>query len=125
MKKLLIVDDEPDLLYALKPMLLQHFEVGSVTSINEIIDEFNSFKPNVVLMDVWVRGKDARKICKQLRDDPANKHVTLILFSAYPSDLVDYKQYGADSVIEKPFVVKDLISNINFAMQQRELLNGL
>ena len=121
MKKLLIVDDSTDLLYPIQKLLsLYDFDVHTAKDGNSFINEFKSFSPEIVLIDVLLNGTDGREICKSLREDPRNNDVTLILFSASPKHLKDYKEVGADGAIEKPFAITDFIHAIKGAVLSRK-----
>lgn len=121
MRKLLIVDDNADLLFAMKSLLsFYDFIVETATGNKTLMEGIASFKPDVVIIDVLLCGEDGRDICKTLREDSTYKEIILILFSASPGHLLDFKAYGADGFIEKPFGIKELIENIETAIQSRK-----
>ncbi len=122
MTTLLIVDDSEDLLYGMQRLLsFYNFIVRGVKDGKALANEFGSFKPDIVIIDVLLNGEDGRKICKALREDPANREVTLILFSASPKHLIDFQEYGADGCIEKPFGIAELIHSISIAVQNHKI----
>ena len=87
--------------------------------------EIQGFQPDIILMDVILGQEDGRELCKSLRQDPHYKQITLILFSASPKNLKDFRECGADGAIEKPFSMADLINQINFAiLNRKELLRS-
>lgn len=121
MRKLLIVDDNADLLFAMQRLLsFYDFSVRIVQDHKNIFYEIGSFKPGIVLIDVLLSGEDGRQICKTLRQDRRNDEVTLILFSASPKHLQNFREYKADGVIEKPFGIKDLIEKIDLCEWSRK-----
>ena len=121
MRKLLIVDDNFDLLFAMQRLLsFYDFSVRVVQDHNNILYEIGSFKPDIVLIDVLLSGEDGRQICKTLRQDRRNDEVTLILFSASPKHLENFRECKADGVIEKPFGIKELIEKLDFVEWSRK-----
>jgi len=120
MRNLLIVDDNADLLFAMQRLLsFYDFTVRTAIDNKTFPDEFESFKPEIVIIDILLNGEDGRQICKALRENPRNKEVTLILFSASSKHLINFQEYGADGIIEKPFEIKELIEKIEIAVQSR------
>lgn len=124
MRKLLILDDNAELLFALQRLLsFYNFSIRTKEDTRSLPNEINSFKPEVIIIDVLLGGEDGRQVCTDLRNDPNNKEVTLILFSASPGHLLNFQEYGADAAIEKPFGAKDLVEKIEAAiLTRREFL---
>ena len=121
MRKLIIVDDNAELLFAMQRLLsFYDFTVRTVQDHQNVLHEIASFKPGIIIIDVLLGGADGRQICKALRENPANWDITLILFSASPRHLENFREYKADGVIEKPFGIKDLIEKIEAAVQYRK-----
>ena len=74
----------------------------------------------IILIDVLLSGEDGRQICKQLRTDRRNEEITLILFSASPKHLENFRECKADGIIEKPFGIKDLLEKIDATVRARK-----
>ena len=120
MRNILILDDNEDLLIAMQRLLsFYDFTVITAADINSFLEKFESSRPGIVLIDVLLGGADGREICKKLREEPLNREITLILFSASPSHLENFKQFGADGCIEKPFEIKEIIEKIDAAVESR------
>lgn len=121
MRKLLIADSNPDLAYAMQRLLsFYDFSVRVVKNSKSLLTEMNSYKPDIILIDVSLVEDDGRIICKSLREDPANRNIALILFSGSAQPLIDFKNYGADGAIVKPFNITDLVNQIKFAQLNRK-----
>jgi DNA-binding response OmpR family regulator len=127
MRNILILDDNEDLLFAMQRLLsFYDFTVITATDYKTFLEKFESFKPGIVLIDVLLSGTDGRQISKKLREDPLNREVTLLLFSASARHLENVQEYGADGFIEKPFEINDLIKRIETAVHsRRQYLNRL
>jgi DNA-binding response OmpR family regulator len=112
-KKLLLIDDSSDLLEVLKIYFDKKGYIVDIVSNNrEIYSAINNSDPDILLMDVLLGGSDGRQICKTLRDCPVTKHLGIILTSASSDNLENYRMFGADDCIEKPFELTDLEQKI-------------
>lgn len=111
MKKILVVDNDPDILYAVNLILTQaNFKVMTLQHANNIHYEINLFKPDLILLDILLDDADGRLIC---RDIKSKQHPpVVILFSANDILLQTYKDYEADGRIAKPFDIKDICNEI-------------
>lgn len=113
MKKILVVDDEIDILAVVKIILNNHnFEVETLSKWENIPHAIQSYSPDLILLDVSLGGADGREICKKLKDDKATQKIPIILFSAHFDLVNNLKGCKADAVITKPFDTSYLISII-------------
>jgi CheY-like chemotaxis protein len=104
MKKIMVVDDEKDLLAAVKGVLKKAgYDVAVTTSCKEGADILHTFKPNLIFIDINVGSEDGREMCKQIKSLAEHKHIPIVLISANDDALETYKQYNADSYLKKPF----------------------
>ena len=113
MKKLLIVDDSRELLDALKIFLEKKgYLVKGITNHREIFDVIKDYKPDLVMLDIFLSGADGREVCQKLRENYDTKYLCVMMFSASPEALKEHKIYGADGCIEKPFTLNKMIESI-------------
>jgi DNA-binding response OmpR family regulator len=113
MKKVLVIDDDPDILDAVQMILDSGgYESDTTTKGDETYLKINKFKPDLIILDVLLSGNDGRTICKNLKSDLATKNIPIIMISAHPTAKDSVKQCGADSFIAKPFSVTDLLAEI-------------
>lgn len=115
MPKLMIVDDDKDLLEVTKALLMKKgFEVTTYSNCEDALQDVESFQPQIILLDVFLHGIDGLEVCKKLKEMPGTKHIPVLIFSAYPrvAESVIY-EYGADDFIAKPFEVNELITKIH------------
>ncbi|MES1225570.1 MAG: response regulator [Bacteroidota bacterium] len=104
MKKILVVDDEEDILVVLKAFLLRNgYQVEVTQTCGEALRIFYSFLPDLVLLDINVGNSDGREVCKTIKSQAAHRHIPVILISANRNSLLTYSEYGADGAVEKPF----------------------
>jgi len=110
MNKILVVDDDLDILEVLKFLLKKNgYEVILLSEAQQVIGTVKETKPDVVLLDINLSGYDGREICKYLKTTLQVK-TPVILFSANISYKSSYKEYFADDFLEKPFEVKRLLN---------------
>ena len=114
MKRILVVDDNLDILQIVKIILENYgFEVVVTPNGEETLLKADTFHPQLILMDVFLSsGIDGREICKTLKSKSETKDIPVILFSAQVKMEDGFKNWGADDFISKPFEVKELIGKI-------------
>ena len=113
MSKLLIVDDSTALLEVMKNILERSdYTVRTLNRADDIYNEISDFKPDLLILDIYLAGLDGREICRQLRRNAETSNLCILVFSASPKTLEDYDSYNADDFIEKPFDITILVEKI-------------
>ena len=80
LKKILVVDDEEEILYTLKTKLtVQGYEVVTTMSCDLRLEIFYSFKPDIVFLDVNVGNSDGRLMCRTIKTQAEYQHIPVIL----------------------------------------------
>ena len=114
MKRILVVDDDIDILTVVQLVLESNgFEVIAISKWQKIYSLIDSFVPDLILLDVSLGTQDGRNLCKQLKSSKDTKHISIILFSANHNIEKSIVECLADSFISKPFDINDLIEGIN------------
>ncbi len=114
MKKILVIDDDIDILTVVKILLESNgFNVVAISKWQEIDSKINIFHPDLILLDVSLGTQDGRNICKQLKSNNDTKHIPVILFSANHNVEKSISECLADRFISKPFDINFLIESIN------------
>src|SRR5436190_19624266 len=104
MKKILVVDDDEDILLILQTFLrLKGYEPRTSHSCKEGLNIFYDFHPDVVLLDVNVGSEDGRDMCRKIKEQADYRHIPVIMISANSNGLKAYSDYGANAALEKPF----------------------
>ncbi len=115
-KKILIVDDEEDLVYLIKTRLESH-GFGVVTAYDgvEAIEKAHSESPDLILLDIMMPAGDGFSVCQKLKSESDTKQIPIVFLSAKTLDKDERKGYGlgAEYYIKKPFDSADLIEIIN------------
>ena len=114
MNRILVVDDNTDILQIVKVILENYgYEVVVTPNGEETLSRTDSFDPHLILMDVFLAaGIDGRDICRALKSNDKTKDIPVIMFSAQTKMDDIFKSCRADDFIAKPFEVKELIGKI-------------
>ncbi len=115
-KRLLIIDDEPELLRAMKIRLrAAGFEIAGLTDSRESLKKIKEFKPDLILLDVVMPGLDGWVLCRQIKKNLETKKVKVLLFTASTEvGNLDIRsaEVGAEGFLVKPFELTELLSKI-------------
>ena len=113
MAKILIVDDDKDILEVVKLLLTsKNYVVQTISDPENLAEKIISFNPDVILLDVNIGQHDGREICKLLKSNILVKHIPVLLFSALPGLEHTYSECEATGYIAKPFDANYLFETI-------------
>jgi len=119
-KRILIVDDEEDILNVLRFRLeANNYEVLSASDGQEGLNKARSEKPDLIILDLMLPKLDGYKVCRMLKFDETYKAIPIIIFTAraQKKDEELGMEMGADAYIAKPFESEVLLEKM------KELLN--
>jgi len=114
-KKVLIVDDEPNIVAALEYLLQRNgFEVLAASNGDDALRQIDSFAPDLVLLDVMMPRKSGYEVCQRIREHPEWTRIKIVMLSAKGREAEVNKglSLGADLYITKPFSNADLVARI-------------
>src|SRR5215469_5630578 len=113
-RKILIVEDDPDIVLALTTILEDEgYVVVAIDSGKHLAENLPpSSLPDLILLDMLLSGQDGREIARQLKADPTTRHIPILMLSAYPTIEQEAKAVGADSFLAKPFELDDLLASV-------------
>ena len=114
-KKVLIADDEPNIVASLE-FLLEHagFEVKVARTGEDALKLVASFAPDAVLLDVMMPMKSGYEVCREIRADRARCGVKIIMLTAKggEAEIEQGLAAGADAYVTKPFSTKELVAKV-------------
>lgn len=120
-KKILLVDDDIDLLMLLERKLQKTgYVIESAASLPEAEYVSSLFKPDAVLLDINVAGDDGRQLCWKLKNTGENRGVKVILTSGYNYTINRQLLFGADDFLAKPFQSEFLLQKIEALLSSEE-----
>ena len=114
-KKVLIADDEPNIVASLEFLLRQKgYEVHVAHAGDDALAAVASFAPDLVLLDVMMPRMSGYDVCQKLRENPATRALPIIMLSAKGREVEVTKgmAVGADAYVTKPFSTKDLVARV-------------
>ena len=115
-KKVLIVDDEPNIVAALEFLLQRNgYEVRIARNGGEALKLVEAQLPDLVLLDVMMPQKSGYEVCQRMRERDDWRHIKIVMLSAKGRDAEVNKglSIGADLYVTKPFSTRELIAKIN------------
>lgn len=115
-KKILIADDEPDIVEIIQFNLEKEgYEVYSAADGNEALEKANLLLPQLIILDIMMPYKTGIEVCRKLRQDEKFDDTLIIFLTAINDDISQIKglDIGADDYINKPVSTKVLVSRIN------------
>lgn len=118
MSKILVVDDNVDILLALQELLkFYNYDVVVTERGEDAIEMVKEAKPDLVILDLMLSSVDGRDICSYIKSEMADQHIPVVMISAHPNASQIVIEAGADDFLAKPFDISSLLSTI-----QRNLL---
>lgn len=113
-KRILIVDDDIDLLMLLERQLKQQgYEAETAISLAEAEELVVYFDPHLVLLDINIRGEDGRQLCWKLKHQPIYRIPKVLIISGFDYNASRAALFGADDILPKPFNTEFLLNRIN------------
>ena len=123
--RILVVDDDYNIadlirLYLEKEM----YEVKTVYSGRKALDEFHSWTPDLVLLDIMLPELDGYEVCKQIRK-VSNIPIIMLTARGETFDKVLGLELGADDYLVKPFEPKELIARVKAVLRRTMSTDGI
>jgi two-component system alkaline phosphatase synthesis response regulator PhoP len=123
-KKILIIEDEEDLVKGLKINLVDEgYEVDYAFNGIEGLEKALKEKPDLILLDIMLPGMNGLEICKELRQNKMDIPILMLTAKGEEIDKVIGLEIGADDYISKPFSIRELLARIK-AHLRRENRSG-
>lgn len=121
MKKVLIIEDEPNI----RELILYNLEANGFRGIGADdgimgITLVHIEKPDLILLDIMLPGKNGYDICKELRGEGNQTPIIMLTAKSDEIDKVLGLEFGADDYITKPFGIRELMARINAVLRRVE-----
>ena len=122
MAKILVVDDEPDILrVVVRIMEARDHTVKTAHDGFEALERVREEPPDVIILDLNLPGMNGFEVCKRLRGDPATREIPIVMMTAAYVSIDDARRghtIGADEYVVKPFLREVLIHNVERLLER-------
>lgn len=125
MKKILVIEDEPNI----RELVLYNLKTNGYTGIAAEdgimgITMVHREKPDLILLDIMLPGKNGYEICRELREEGNNIPIIMITAKTEETDKVMGLEYGADDYISKPFGIREMMARIKAVLRRYEVVGS-
>ncbi len=96
------------------------YQVQDCYDGGQAMEQFSSFEPNLVLLDVMLPGRDGFEICEQIRE-VSNVPIVMLTARSDTADVVKGLEAGADDYVPKPFKPKELVARVRARLRGQEV----
>ena len=114
-RKILIVDDEPNIVISLEFLMKREgFLVSVAVDGEEALKKIPEIQPDLVLLDIMMPKQSGFEVCQEIRANPAWASIKIVMLTAKGRDTEVQKgmALGADAYVTKPFSTKDLVATV-------------
>jgi two-component system phosphate regulon response regulator PhoB len=126
-QRILVVDDEPDLLELVRVNLSQAgFEVETAETGRQALERARRSTPDLLILDLMLPDVSGTEVCRHLRADPALGEIPIIMLTARADevDRVVGLEIGADDYVTKPFSPRELTLRVRAVLRRRQPASG-
>ncbi len=118
-KKIVIVEDEPSLVFTLRDTLeTEGYDVTVVQEGDKAVDAVKDVEPDLMLLDIMLPGTSGYDICKEVRELKYTFPIIMLTARDQEIDKVAGLNIGADDYMTKPFGVKELLARIKARLRR-------
>lgn len=114
-KKILVVDDEPEIVELVRMRLEAHgYAVITASDGLEALDLARAAHPDLMILDVMLPKLDGFKVCAMLKQDTRYQHIPIVMLTAktQANDEQTARDCGADAYLRKPFHAEEMLATI-------------
>ncbi|MDQ6764025.1 MAG: response regulator [Bacteroidota bacterium] len=124
MDKILVIDDDEDILKVVKMILtIEGYKVETECRWEETFNKIESFDPDLILLDIMLGSEDGRNVSRQIKSKACLRHIHIILFSAKHGANKHFSECLADGFIAKPVDPQALLNKIYSQLAKKSGLN--
>lgn len=119
MKRILVIEDEPQMLLGLRDNLeLEGYEVATAADGEEGLTKAAAFQPDLVLLDVMLPRKHGFDVCRELRARSSATPIVMLTARSAEIDKVLGLELGADDYVTKPFSIIELLARVRAVLRR-------
>jgi DNA-binding response OmpR family regulator len=119
MKRILVIEDEPQMLLGLRDNLeLEGYDVQTASDGDEGLARAASFNPDLVILDVMLPKKNGFDVCRELRARSNATPIVMLTARSAETDKVLGLELGADDYVTKPFSITELLARVRAVLRR-------
>lgn len=122
-RRILVVDDEPDLVELVTYNLTREgFKVSSASDGKEALEKIKNGSFNLIILDLMLPGLQGNELCRIIRNNPKTDAIPIIMLTAKGdiADKIQGLETGADDYMTKPFSPKELAARVNAVLRRSD-----
>ena len=122
MARVLVVDDEPNIVLSLEFLMQQAgFEVSTAEDGEKALEQVAATQPDLLLLDISLPGISGFEVLEQLRQQEAYRRLPIIMLTAHGREVEKEKglALGADDYVTKPFSTQQLVEKVKALLQEQ------
>jgi DNA-binding response OmpR family regulator len=121
MSKILIVEDEPDMVTGLKDNFeFEGYEVATAQDGQSGLEQARTLKPDLLVLDVMLPKLSGLEVCKTLRGEGYDGPILMLTARGQEIDKVVGLELGADDYVTKPFSIRELLARVRAILRRTE-----
>lgn len=120
-KRVLIADDEPNIVVSLEFLMERNgYQIRIASDGDQVLRAVEEQRPDLILLDVMLPGRSGFEVCQKIRENPAWQGIKIIMLTAKgrETEVAKGLALGADAYITKPFSTKDLLAQVKQILGQ-------
>lgn len=125
--RVLIADDEPDMLRFLRAQMEKDYEVLEAVDGNQAIEKARQFLPNLLLLDMMMPEKDGITVCRELKRSVGTQAIPILLLTARADEATKFSalEAGANDFLTKPFSTTELAARTKNLIESQQFQREL
>ena len=117
--RVLVADDEQAIVMAVRDELaFEGFEVHTASSGPEALDRARSTRPDVLILDLMLPGRNGFEVCRELRAERRDLWIIMLTVRGHEADRVTGFEAGVDDYVTKPFSLRELVGRIKVGLRR-------
>jgi len=117
--RILVVDDEPGIVFALEADLRSEgYDVAVAGTVDDALKAARGEPFDLILLDVMLPGKDGYDVCRELRRSGVRTPIIMLTAKAHEAEKVMGLELGADDYVTKPFSPRELRARVKAALRR-------
>ena len=119
MPRILVIEDEPQMLIGLRDNLeLEGYEVATAADGEDGLTKASSIHPDLVILDITLPRKNGFEVCRELRTRAISTPVVMLTARTHETDKVLGLELGADDYVTKPFSITELLARVRAVLRR-------